>query len=93
MVVSMVTGDVLRMGCGASVVIDEARMTAVVFGANGMVGGAVAKILVNHPRFTVKAITRKPTSDVVRQLAEDGQSAILLNKHKAAYTYIHTYTG
>ncbi|XP_041360483.1 nmrA-like family domain-containing protein 1 [Gigantopelta aegis] len=60
------------MGCSASLLTDEERISVVVFGASGMVGGAVARALVKNPRFAVKAISRKPGSDALRSLAEGG---------------------
>ncbi|ESO85284.1 hypothetical protein LOTGIDRAFT_130631 [Lottia gigantea] len=48
-------------------------MNIVVFGATGMVGGSVIKALLkSSQKIKVKAVTRTPTSDASRQLAEDG---------------------
>ncbi|KAK6167351.1 hypothetical protein SNE40_021402 [Patella caerulea] len=66
--------DVYRMGCGASLDSrDIDQLNVVVFGATGMIGGAVIRSLLRTgPKFKVKAVTRTPTSDAARQLAEDG---------------------
>ncbi|XP_025090113.1 nmrA-like family domain-containing protein 1 [Pomacea canaliculata] len=61
------------MGCGASL---DARyddpMPVLVFGATGLVGGAVAMALLRDRRFQVKAVTRTPTANAARHLAEHG---------------------
>ncbi|KAK7475908.1 hypothetical protein BaRGS_00032876 [Batillaria attramentaria] len=46
-------------------------MPVVVFGSTGLVGGAVARALLRDRRFQVKAVTRTPTTDVARKLAEE----------------------
>lgn len=62
------------MGCGASL---DARyddpMPVLVFGATGLVGGAVAMALLRDRRFQVKAVTRTPTANAARHLAEHGK--------------------
>ncbi|XP_046563289.1 nmrA-like family domain-containing protein 1 isoform X1 [Haliotis rubra] len=64
--------DLFSMGCGASVGNEEDPLKVVVFGALGMVGGAVASALVKSPRVKVIAITRTPTSGRANELAEKG---------------------
>ena len=48
-------------------------MPVVVFGCTGLVGGAVARALLRDRRFEVKAVTRTPTTDAARKLAEEGE--------------------
>ncbi|XP_076437609.1 nmrA-like family domain-containing protein 1 [Babylonia areolata] len=61
------------MGCGSSLdAMYDDPMPVVVFGATGLVGGAVARVLLRDRRFEVKAVTRTPTTDVARKLAEEG---------------------
>ena len=63
------------MGCSPSSEFpeDEPR-TVVVFGATGLLGGAVARALLEDPlRFRVRAVTRRPSSEKARKLAEDGK--------------------
>ncbi|KAK7091790.1 nmrA-like family domain-containing protein 1 [Littorina saxatilis] len=61
------------MGCGSSLdAMYDDPMPVVVFGATGLVGGAVARALLRDKRFEVKAVTRSPTTDVSRKLAEEG---------------------
>ena len=63
-----------RMGCGSSLdAMYDDPMPVVVFGATGVVGGAVARALLRDRRFEVKAVTRTPTTDVARKLAEEGK--------------------
>ncbi|XP_071100821.1 nmrA-like family domain-containing protein 1 [Haliotis cracherodii] len=64
--------DLNSMGCGASVGNEEDPLKVVVFGALGMVGGAVASALVKSPRVKVIAVTRTPTSGRANELAEKG---------------------
>ncbi|XP_076456689.1 nmrA-like family domain-containing protein 1 [Babylonia areolata] len=60
------------MGCGSSLdAMYDDPMPVVVFGATGMLGGAVAKALLRDRRFQVKAVTRTPTTDTARKLAEE----------------------
>ncbi|RUS76785.1 hypothetical protein EGW08_015462 [Elysia chlorotica] len=47
-------------------------MPVVVIGATGTVGGAVARALLKDHRFTVRAVTRTPSTDQARALAEEG---------------------
>nr|KAG5691360.1 hypothetical protein BaRGS_033409 [Batillaria attramentaria] len=61
------------MGCGSSLdAMYDDPMPVVVFGSTGLVGGAVARALLRDRRFQVKAVTRTPTTDVARKLAEEG---------------------
>ncbi|KAL8572473.1 hypothetical protein ACOMHN_005619 [Nucella lapillus] len=61
------------MGCGSSLdAMYDDPMPVVVFGATGLVGGAVARALLRDRRFEVKAVTRTPTNDASRKLAEEG---------------------
>lgn len=70
---SSVTFSPFRMGCGSSLdAMYDDPMPVVVFGATGLVGGAVARALLKDKRFEVKAVTRSPTTDVARKLAEEG---------------------
>ena len=64
------------MGCGSSLdAMYDDPMPVVVFGATGLVGGAVARALLRDRRFEVKAVTRTPTTDSARKLAEEGEMA------------------
>lgn len=57
-------------------------MPVVVFGATGMIGGAVVRALLKDHRFTVRAVTRTPTTDEARALAEEGKlTSVALNDH------------
>ncbi|KAL8575973.1 hypothetical protein ACOMHN_051991 [Nucella lapillus] len=61
------------MGCGSSLdAMYDDPMPVVVFGATGLLGGTVAKALLRDRRFEVKAVTRTPTIDTARKLAEEG---------------------
>lgn len=62
------------MGCGSSKEFpDDEPRTVVVFGATGLLGGAVARALLEDPlRFRVRAVTRRPSSEKARKLAEEG---------------------
>ena len=63
------------MGCGSSLdAMYDDPMPVVVFGATGLVGGAVARALIRDRRFEVKAVTRTPTTDSARKLAEEGET-------------------
>ena len=63
-----------RMGCGSSSEFsDDEPRTVVVFGATGLLGGAVARALLTDPlHFRVRAVTRRPSSEKARKLAEEG---------------------
>ena len=63
------------MGCGSSTEFpDDEPRTVVVFGATGMLGGAVARALLEDPlRFRVRAVTRRPSTEKARKLAEQGK--------------------
>ena len=52
----------------------EETLPVVVIGATGTVGGAVARALLKDHRFTVRAVTRTPSTDQARALAEEGES-------------------
>ena len=62
------------MGCGSSSEFsDDEPRTVVVFGATGLLGGAVARALLTDPlHFRVRAVTRRPSSEKARKLAEEG---------------------
>ena len=62
------------MGCGSSSEFpDDEPRTVVVFGATGLLGGAVARALLEDPlHFRVRAVTRRPSSEKARKLAEEG---------------------
>ena len=51
----------------------EETLPVVVIGATGTVGGAVARALLKDHRFTVRAVTRTPSTDQARALAEEGE--------------------
>ena len=63
------------MGCGSSSEFsDDEPRTVVVFGATGLLGGAVARALLEDPlHFRVRAVTRRPSSEKARKLAEEGK--------------------
>ncbi|GFN91035.1 nmra-like family domain-containing protein 1 [Plakobranchus ocellatus] len=62
-----------KMGCGTSQMTNiEETLPVVVIGATGTVGGAVARALLRDHRFTVRAVTRTPSTDQARALAEEG---------------------
>lgn len=61
-----------KMGCGTTKMSAKGQMPVVVFGATGTVGGAVARALLKDERFCVRAVTRTPTTDEARALAEEG---------------------
>ena len=64
------------MGCGSSSEFsDDEPRTVVVFGATGQLGGSVARALLTDPlHFRVRAVTRRPSSEKARKLAEDGSA-------------------
>ena len=64
------------MGCGSSSEFsDDEPRTVVVFGATGLLGGAVARALHTDPlHFRVRAVTRRPSSEKARKLAEEGMT-------------------
>ena len=66
------------MGCGSSSEFpDDEPRTVVVFGATGLLGGAVARALLEDPlHFRVRAVTRRPSSEKARKLAEEGISIL-----------------
>ena len=68
------------MGCGSSSEFpDDEPRTVVVFGATGLLGGAVARALLEDPlHFRVRAVTRRPSSEKARKLAEEGISFMLI---------------
>ncbi|XP_035824863.1 nmrA-like family domain-containing protein 1 [Aplysia californica] len=62
-----------KMGCAGSKDVHlKSPMPVVVFGATGTVGGEVARALLRDHRFAVRAVTRTPTTDQARALAEEG---------------------
>lgn len=61
------------MGCGSSMDDSDEPITVVVFGATGMLGGAVARALLSDPfRFKVKCVTRNLSNEATSELAEHG---------------------
>lgn len=78
--------DKYRMGCGISSEIpDNEPKTVVVFGATGLLGGAVARALLEDPlRFRVRAVTRRPSSEKARKLAEEGAVIMTANQNDSA---------
>ncbi|XP_033727789.1 nmrA-like family domain-containing protein 1 isoform X9 [Pecten maximus] len=66
------------MGCGSSMDSFDEPKTVVVFGATGLLGGSVARALLNDPfKFRVRCVTRRTNSDKARELAELG--AVIVN--------------
>ncbi|XP_021379319.1 nmrA-like family domain-containing protein 1 isoform X3 [Mizuhopecten yessoensis] len=70
-----------KMGCGSSMDSFDEPKTVVVFGATGLLGGSVARALLNDPfKFRVRCVTRKKNSDKARELAELGTyGAVIVN--------------
>ncbi|XP_052761481.1 nmrA-like family domain-containing protein 1 [Mya arenaria] len=75
-----------KMGCGSSAEFsDDEPRTVVVFGATGLLGGAVARMLLEDPlRFRVRAVTRRPSSERARKLAEEGAVIVTANQNDIA---------
>ncbi|KAL3891902.1 hypothetical protein ACJMK2_004144 [Sinanodonta woodiana] len=68
------------MGSGASQGSSDEPKTIAVFGATGLLGGAVARALLEDPtNYRVRAITRKPSNDKARKLAEKGAVIVTAN--------------
>lgn len=78
--------DTYRMGCGSSSEFsDDEPRTVVVFGATGLLGGAVARALLTDPlHFRVRAVTRRPSSEKARKLAEEGAVIVTANMNDIA---------
>ncbi|XP_045182550.1 nmrA-like family domain-containing protein 1 [Mercenaria mercenaria] len=78
--------DKYRMGCGSSKEFpDDEPRTVVVFGATGLLGGSVARALLEDPlRFRVRAVTRRPSSEKARKLAEEGAVIVTANQNDIA---------
>ncbi|KAH3802334.1 nmrA-like family domain-containing protein 1 [Dreissena polymorpha] len=74
------------MGCGMSSEVPEGEpRTVVVFGATGLLGGAVARALLEDPlHFRVRAVTRRPSSERARKLAEEGAVIVTANQNDIA---------
>lgn len=74
------------MGCGSSKEFpDDEPRTVVVFGATGLLGGSVARALLEDPlRFRVRAVTRRPSSEKARRLAEEGAVIVTANQNDIA---------
>jgi NAD(P)-dependent dehydrogenase (short-subunit alcohol dehydrogenase family) len=66
-----------RMGCGSSYDASDGPKIVVVFGATGLLGGAIARRLLQEPfLYKVRCVTRRSSSDKARQLAEHGKKYI-----------------
>ncbi|KAL5013150.1 hypothetical protein ScPMuIL_007420 [Solemya velum] len=75
-----VTSFYSKMGCGSSHGEVEETRTIVVFGATGLLGGSVVQELLTDPlKFRVRAVTRRPSSDKSRKLAEAGAVIVTAN--------------
>lgn len=74
------------MGCGSSSEFpDDEPRTVVVFGATGLLGGSVAYALLEDPlRYRVRAVTRRPSSERARKLAEEGAVIVTANQNDIA---------
>ena len=48
------------------------HLSVVVFGATGMIGGAVARALIHSHQFTVTVVTRNPTNFLLRRMEREG---------------------
>ncbi|XP_048780018.2 nmrA-like family domain-containing protein 1 isoform X2 [Ostrea edulis] len=67
-----------KMGCGSSYDASDGPRIVVVFGATGLLGGAIARRLLQEPfLYKVRCVTRRSSSDKARQLAEHG--AVIVN--------------
>lgn len=54
-----------------------------VFGATGNQGGSVARSLLQNPAFHVRALTRTPSSDAARKLADQGAEVVSADGFKS----------
>lgn len=65
------------MGCGSSYDASDGPRIVVVFGATGLLGGAIARRLLQEPfLYKVRCVTRRSSSDKARQLAEHGEKYV-----------------
>lgn len=68
----------IRMGCGSSFDASDGPRTVVVFGSTGLLGGAIARRLLQEPfLYKVRCVTRRSSSEKARELAEHG--AVIVN--------------
>lgn len=68
----------LRMGCGSSFDASDGPRTVVVFGSTGLLGGAIARRLLQEPfLYKVRCVTRRSSGEKARELAEHG--AVIVN--------------
>lgn len=66
------------MGCGSSFDASDGPRTVVVFGSTGLLGGAIARRLLQEPfLYKVRCVTRRSSSEKARELAEHG--AVIVN--------------
>lgn len=71
-----------RMGCGSSFDASDGPRTVVVFGSTGLLGGAIARRLLQEPfLYKVRCVTRRSSSEKARELAEHGMrnASLFLN--------------
>nr|XP_022288082.1 nmrA-like family domain-containing protein 1 isoform X5 [Crassostrea virginica] len=67
-----------KMGCGSSFDASDGPRTVVIFGSTGLLGGAIARRLLQEPfLYKVRCVTRRSSSEKARQLAEHG--AVIVN--------------
>ncbi|XP_011440821.2 nmrA-like family domain-containing protein 1 isoform X8 [Magallana gigas] len=67
-----------RMGCGSSFDASDGPRTVVVFGSTGLLGGAIARRLLQEPfLYKVRCVTRRSSGEKARELAEHG--AVIVN--------------
>lgn len=70
--------DFIRMGCGSSFDASDGPRTVVVFGSTGLLGGAIARRLLQEPfLYKVRCVTRRSSGEKARELAEHG--AVIVN--------------
>lgn len=68
----------IRMGCGSSFDASDGPRTVVVFGSTGLLGGAIARRLLQEPfLYKVRCVTRRSSGEKARELAEHG--AVIVN--------------
>nr|XP_034326000.1 nmrA-like family domain-containing protein 1 isoform X11 [Crassostrea gigas] len=66
------------MGCGSSFDASDGPRTVVVFGSTGLLGGAIARRLLQEPfLYKVRCVTRRSSGEKARELAEHG--AVIVN--------------
>lgn len=67
-----------RMGCGSSFDASDGPRTVVVFGSTGLLGGAIARRLLQEPfLYKVRCVTRRSSGEKARELAEHGMRLFL----------------